>query len=92
MGIPTGAVKYFIGVGTSLWGILSAYLFAKSILEPMDYIEGVRVFLTHQDDPNQLVIGIIEIFITTPAEFAKLAVVGLMGMTFLWVYGMLKAR
>ena len=40
MGYETGAVKYFIGMLTSGWGLITAYLYADGLLHPMDYVEG----------------------------------------------------
>lgn len=92
MGIPTGAVRYFIGVGLSAWGIVSAYLFAQSVLEPLDYVRGFLAIQAHHDNPNQLLNQLFEIFITTPKDFVQLVLFGLTAMTILWIIGMLRSR
>ena len=91
MGILTGAIKYFVGVGLSLWGIASAFLFAQSVLEPVDYIRGVFAIQSHHDSPSRLLNRLFEIFITTPGDFIEMVLFGLSLMTILWVIGMLRA-
>jgi hypothetical protein len=92
MGILTGAIKYFVGVGLSFTGIISAYLFAESLLEPLDYVQGALAILDHHDDPARLLNRLFEIFITTPQDFVQLVLFGLAGMTILWVIGMARSR
>lgn len=92
MGIPSGAIKYFIGVGLSGWGIMSAYLFAQSVLEPLDYLQGLLAIQEHHDDLPKLLNQLFGIFITTPKGFIHLVLFGLTGMTVLWVIGMLRSR
>ena len=92
MGILTGAVRYFVGVGLSGWGIVSAYLFAQSVLEPLDYLQGFLAIQAHHDNTGQLLNRLFEIFITTPRDFVQLVLLGLTGMTILWMIGMLRSR
>lgn len=92
MGLLIGAIKYFIGMGTSVWGIITAFLFAQTLLEPLDYIEGALLIGNHHDDPQQLMIGFFEIFITTPSNFVKTVFVGLAVMSVLWVIGMMRSQ
>ncbi len=87
MGYETGAVKYFIGMLTSGWGLITAYLYADGLLHPMDYVEGFVHILSNLDNPEEVLRGLLGIFITTPAEFVKLALVGLTLMTVLWYVG-----
>ncbi|WP_440005310.1 hypothetical protein [Halomicrococcus sp. SG-WS-1] len=87
MGYEIGAIKYFLGMLTSVWGVMTAYLFAKGLFQPLDYVEGVLVVLNNLSDPREIAIGLLEIFITTPEDFAKLAIAGLAIMTLLWYFG-----
>jgi len=84
MGYEIGAIKYFIGVGTSFWGIVSAYLYANGLLNPMDYIEAIGVVATNLKTPDEMLVGLLNIFITTPSEFAKVTLFGLALMTVSW--------
>lgn len=92
MGIAIGGVKYFIGMATSVWGLVTAFLFAQTVLEPLDYIEGFLLFLKHGDEPYELLIGLFELFITTPGDAIGLVLFGLVGMTILWMVGMARSR
>jgi len=87
MGYETGAVKYFIGMLTSGWGLITAYLYADGLLHPMDYIAGFMHILSNLNSPEEVLRGLFGIFITTPAEFVELALIGLTLMTALWYVG-----
>ena len=87
MGYETGAVKYFIGMLTSGWGLITAYLYADALLHPMDYIEGFIHILSNLNNPKEILWGILGILITTPSEFVKLVLIGLTSMTILWYFG-----
>ncbi|MFC7027262.1 hypothetical protein ACFQJ5_06130 [Halomicroarcula sp. GCM10025324] len=87
MGYETGAVKYFFGMLTSGWGLITAYLYMDGLLHPMDYILGFAHILRNLNNPKEILRGFLSIFITTPSEFAKLAVTGLALMTILWYLG-----
>ena len=87
MGYETGAVKYFIGMMTSGWGLITAYLYANGLLHPMDYIEGFAHIVRNPNSPEEILRSLLGIFITTPSEFIKLALIGLTLMTLLWYVG-----
>ena len=84
MSYEIGAVKYFFGMLTSIWGVITAYLFANGILHPLDYVQAVGVVLSNLSNPLEIIRGIVNIFITTPAEFAQIVLFGLSLMTILW--------
>ena len=87
MGYEVGAVKYFIGMMTSVWGLITAYLYADGLLHPLDYLEAVGVVLNNLDSPKEILRGLLSIFITSPSEFVRVALIGLTLMTVLWYVG-----
>jgi hypothetical protein len=84
MGYEIGAVKYFLGMLTSVWGVITAYLFANGLLHPLDYIQAVGVVLENLSDPEEMILGLLNIVVTSPSEFARLVLIGLTLMTVLW--------
>lgn len=84
MGYEIGAVKYFIGMLTSVWGVITAYLFANGLLNPMDYVQAVGMVADNPDSPDKMLNGLLEIFITTPSDFIGLVLIGLTTMTVSW--------
>lgn len=84
MSYELGAIKYFFGMLTSLWGIITAYLFANGLLHPLDYVQAIGVILNNISDPVKIIRGVANIFITTPSEFAQIVLFGLTLMTVLW--------
>jgi len=87
MGYEIGAIKYFIGMLTSFWGVITAYLFASGLLQPMDYIQAIKIVFSNYNDPNEMLRGLVGVLITTPSEFVGLVLVGLTLMTVLWYVG-----
>ena len=87
MGYTTGAVKYYIGMLTSVWGVITAYLFAKGLFRPLDYIAAATVIFDNLDSPGKMALGVFNAFFTTPSEAAKMVLAGLAIMTVLWWYG-----
>ena len=87
MGYIIGAVKYYIGMLTSVWGIITAYLFAKGLFRPLDYVAAATAIYDNIDSPVKMAVGVFNSFFTTPIEAAKLVLVGLAIMTLLWWYG-----
>lgn len=87
MGHTIGAGKYFIGMLTSLWGIITAYLFAKGLFRPLDYLAAIAAIFENLDSPGRMLIGVFNAFFTTPTEAAKMVLIGLAIMTVLWWFG-----
>jgi len=84
MGYEIGAIKYFVGMLTSVWGVITAYLFANGLLHPLDYIQAVGVVLDNLSDPTEMIRGLLNIIITSPSEFARIVLIGLTLMTVSW--------
>lgn len=87
MGYGTGVIKYYIGMLTSVWGIITAYLFAKGVFRPLDYLNAATAVLNNLNSPNKAFIGLLDAFLTTPGEAVMMVLVGLAIMTVLWFYG-----
>lgn len=84
MGYEVGAIKYFIGMLTSVWGVVTAYLFAQGILEPLTYVQALEVVLRNPEKPERVILGLIEVLLITPEQFAKFVLFGLSVMTISW--------
>lgn len=87
MGYEIGAIKYFIGMLTSVGGVITAYLFAQGLLHPWDYVKAFGVVLSNFQKPEEMIQGLVQIFVTTPSEIITLVLVGLSIMTVLWYTG-----
>jgi len=66
MGYEVGAIKYFIGMLTSAWDIITAYLFANGLLHPIDYIQAVVMILSNLNKPEEVLHGILNIVVVSP--------------------------
>lgn len=91
MGYGTGAVKYYVGMLTSVWGIFTAYLFAKGLFRPLDYVNAIAAIFGNLDSPSQMLIGVTNAFFTTPVEAVKMVLIGLAVMTVLWFIGSVRS-
>lgn len=89
MGHAIGAVKYYIGMLTSVWGVITAYLFAKGVFRPLDYFAAIAAVFNNLDSPGKMLLGVFNAFFTTPTEAVKMVLAGLAIMTILWLYGSL---
>lgn len=87
MGYGIGAIKYYIGMLTSVWGVITAYLFAKGVFRPLDYLNAASAVLNNLKSPDQAIIGLVDAFFTTPGEAVTMVLIGLAIMTVLWFYG-----
>lgn len=86
MGYEIGAIKYFIGMLTSAWGVVTAYLFANGLLNPMDCLRAIGVVFNNPENPNKVVEGLLSIFVTTPSDFIRIVLIGLSIMTISWYF------
>lgn len=84
MGYEIGAIKYFLGMLTSVWGVMTAFLFGKTLLQPLSYVNAADVILNNLDSPSQMILGLLDVIITGPGDFAKIVIVGLTVMTLSW--------
>jgi len=86
MGYEVGAIKYFLGMLTSVWGVVTAYLFANGLLNPMDYVHAIAVIFNNPENPDKMLKGLLGIFVTTPTDFITIVLIGLTIMTLSWYY------
>lgn len=84
MGYEIGAIKYFLGMLTSVWGVVTAYLFANGLLNPMDYVQAIGVVFTNPENPDEMLKGLLGILVTTPSDFIRVVLIGLTIMTASW--------
>ena len=84
MSYEFGAVKYFIGMLTSVWGVITAYLFANGLLEPLEYLQAIGVILNNPENRNRMLEGLLAILIPTPSGFVRFVLIGLTIMTLSW--------
>jgi len=75
MGYETGAVKWAIGMLLTPVGFVSLYIFGGGIWGTVTDFEAVLHTVQYVDQPQRLVVGLVEIYVPTPDALVESLIV-----------------